>query len=83
MKEQITVYYHKDKKNPHDYIVKRVLTQEKDYYSIVSYYMEYGKLKEYKSNLLVSYEDVNKYVLECRKSPYFYSVQYQNVMEGI
>ena len=83
MKEQIIIHYHKDKKNSHDYIVKRVLTPEKDYYTIVSYYMEYGKLREYKSNLLVSYENVNKYLLECMKSPYFYSVHYQNVMEGI
>ena len=83
MKEQITVYYHKDKKNSHDYIVKRVLTQEKDYYTIVSYYMEYGKLREYKSNLLVSYENVNKYILQCMKSQFFNRVEYQNVMEGI
>ena len=83
MKEQIIIHYHKDKKNSEDYIVKRVLTQEKDYYSLVSYYMEYGKLKEYKSNLLLSYEEVNKYVLECMKAPYFYNLQFQNVMEGI
>ena len=83
MKEQITVYYNKDRRHPNDYIVKRVLTQEKDYYAIVSYFMEYGKLKEYKSNLLISYEHVNTYVLECRKSQFFNRVEYQNVMEGI
>ena len=83
MKEQIIIYYHKDKKNSHDYIVKRVLTQEKEYYTIVSYFMEYGKLREYKSNLLVSYENVNKYILQCMKSQFFNRVEYQNVMEGI
>ena len=38
MKEQITVYYFKDKLHPNDYIVKRVLTQQDDYYTVISYY---------------------------------------------
>lgn len=83
MKEQITVYYNKDKKNPHDYIVKRVLTQDKNFYRIVSYYMEYGKLRECQSNLLLTVENVNRYVLECMKAPHFNRIEYQNVMEGI
>ena len=28
MKEQITIFYNKDKKHINDYIVKRVITQE-------------------------------------------------------
>lgn len=83
MKEQIIIYYDKDKHSKDDYIVKRVLTQEKEYYRIVSYYMEYDKLREYHSNLLLSDENVNRYVLECMKASYFNHIEYQNVMEEI
>lgn len=83
MKEQIIIYYDKDRYGKDDYIVKRLLTQEKDYYTIVSYYMEYGKLREYRSNLLLTEENVNRYVLECMKAPFFNHIEYQNVMEGI
>ena len=38
MKEQIIIYYDKDKKHPNDYIIKRVLTPDGDKYSIISYY---------------------------------------------
>ena len=44
MKEEITIFYNKDKKHINDYIVKRVLTQETENYTIVSYYMINGKL---------------------------------------
>ena len=36
MKEQITIYYNKDKKHINDYIVKRVLTQELENYTLIS-----------------------------------------------
>lgn len=83
MKEQITVYYNKDKKNPHDYIVKRVLLQIGENYSISSYYMINGKIKEYPSKLKLSNEKVNYYLLQCMKAPYFDHIDYQSVMEGI
>ena len=34
MKEQITIFYKKDKKHVNDYIVKRVFTQDEKYYSL-------------------------------------------------
>ena len=83
MKEQIIIYYDKDRHSKNDYIVKRVLTQEKEYYKIVSYYMEYDKLREYHSNLLLTDENVNRYVLECMKAPYFNHIEYQSIMEVI
>ena len=36
MKEQITIFYNKNKKHAIEYIVKRVLTQESDNYTIIS-----------------------------------------------
>ena len=45
MNEQITIFYKKDKKHSNDYIVKRVITQELENYTITSYYMINGKLK--------------------------------------
>ena len=51
MKEQITIFYNKDKKHSNDYIVKRVLIQELENYSILSYYMIIGKLKIIPSKL--------------------------------
>ena len=50
MNEQITIFYNKDKKHPNDYIVKRVLTHDGEYYSLSSYYMINNKIKEFKSN---------------------------------
>lgn len=83
MKEQISVYYFKDRKHPNDYIVKRVLTQENEYYSIVSYFMINKKLKEFPSKLKMTSEQVNKYIIECMKADFFNKIEYQNVMEGI
>ena len=81
MKEQITIFYNKDKRHPNDYIVKRVLTQEGDCYTLVSYYMINNKLKEFKSNLKWSNEEINKYLLQCKKADFFNKIEYQNIME--
>ncbi len=83
MKEQITVYYNKDRKHPKDYIVKRILMQKDEYYSLVSYYMINEKLKEFPSKLKMTSEQVNKYIIECMKADFFDKIEYQNVMEGI
>ena len=83
MKEQITVYYFKDRKHPNDYIVKRILTQENEYYSIVSYFMINNKIKEFPSKLKMTSEQVNKFIIECMKADFFNKIEYQNVMEGI
>ena len=51
MKEQITLFFNKNKKHANDYLVKRVLTQELENYTITSYYMINGKLKVFPSKL--------------------------------
>ena len=83
MKEQITIYYKKDKKHTNDYIVKRVLTQELENYTISSYYMVNGKLKVFPSKLKLSGEKLNSYPLQCRKSNFFDKIERQYIMEGI
>ena len=80
MKEQIIVYYNKDKYNKNDYIVKRVLTQELENYTITSYYMINGKLKVFPSKLKLSGNKLNSYLLQCKKSQFFNRIEYQNIM---
>ena len=83
MNEQITIFYHKDKKHTNDYIVKRVLTQESKNYTITSYYMINGKLKVFASKLKLSGEKLNSYLLQCKKSNFFDRIERQYMMEGI
>ena len=83
MKEQIIIYYFKNKKYKYDYIVKRVFTQEGEYYSLSAYYMINNKMKEFKSNLKWTSEKLNQYIIQCTKSECFDHIEYQNVMEGI
>ena len=83
MNEQITIFYNKDKKHINDYIVKRVLTQEGECYTIDSYYMINGKLKNFPSKLKLSSEKLNYYLLQCRKSNFFDKIERQFIMEGI
>lgn len=83
MKEQITVYYNKDRKHPNDYIVKRVLTEQDGYYTVISYYNINGKLKEFSSKLKLSGGILNNYILQCKKADFFNKIEYQYVMEGI
>ena len=82
MKEQITIFYNKDKKHINDYIVKRVITQDGKYYSISAYYMINNKMKEFKSNLKCTSEEINKYLLQCKKSNFFDRIEIQLIMEG-
>ena len=83
MKEQITIFYKKDKKHSNDYIVKRVFTYDGKYYSLSAHYMINNKMKEYKSNLKWSSEKINKYLLQCMKSDFFDKIERQYIMEGI
>ena len=83
MNEQITIFYNKDKKHINDYIVKRVLTQESENYSLICYYMINGKLKIFPSKLKISGEKLNYYLLQCRKSNFFDKIERQFIMEGI
>ena len=83
MKEQITIFYNKNKKHVNDYIVKRVLTQELENYTITSYYMINGKLKIYPSNLKLSGEKLNCFLINCMKANFFDKIERQFIMEGI
>ena len=83
MIEQITIFYNKDKKHGNDYIVKRVLTQDSENYTITSYYMINGKLKVFPSKLKLSSEKLNYYLLQCRKANFFDKIERQYMMEGI
>ena len=83
MKEQITIFYKKDKKHSNDYIVKRVFIQDEKYYSLSAYYMINNKMKEFKSNLKWTSEYVNKYLLQCMKSDFFDKIERQFIMEWI
>ena len=83
MNEQITIFYKKDKKHSNDYIVKRVFTQDGQYYLLSSYYMINGKLKIFPSKLKLSSEKLNYYLLQCRKSNFFDKIERQFIMEGI
>ena len=83
MKEQISIYYKKDKKHTNDYIVKRVFTQEGKYYSLSAYYMINGKLKVFHSKLKLSGETINYYLLQCMKADFFDKIERQYIMEGI
>ena len=83
MNEQITIFYNKDKKHTNDYIVKRVLTQEAENYSLICYYMINGKLRVFPSILKLSSKNLNKYILQCMKSDFFDKIEKQFIMEGI
>ena len=83
MNEQITIFYNKDKKHANDYIVKRVITQDSENYTIISYYMINGKLKVFPSKLKLSGEKLNKYLLHSMKSKFFDKIEKQYIMEGI
>ena len=83
MNEQITIFYKKDKKHTNDYIVKRVLTQETENYTLTSYYMINGKLRVFPSNLKLSGDKLNCYLLQCLKADFFDKIERQYIMEGI
>ena len=83
MNEQITIFYNKDKKHINDYIVKRVLTQDSENYTITSYYMINDKLRVFPSNLKLSGEKLNCFLTQCMKADFFDKIERQFIMEGI
>ena len=83
MKEQITIFYNKDKKHTNDYRVKIVLTQDLDNYAITSYYMINDKLRVFPSNLKLSGEKLNCFLIQCMKADFFDRIERQFIMEGI
>ena len=83
MNEQITIFYNKDKKHINDYKVKIVLTQDLENYTISSYYMINGKLRVFPSNLKLSAEKLNSFLIQCMKADFFDKIERQYMMEGI
>ena len=83
MKEQITIFFNKDKKHTNDYRVKIVLTPDSENYTIRSYYMINGKLRVFPSNLKLSGEKLNCFLINCMKSDFFDRIERQYIMEGI
>ena len=83
MNEQITIFYNKDKKHTNDYKVKIVLTQDLENYTITSYYMINDKLRVFPSNLKLSGEKLNCFLIQCMKSDFFDKIERQYIMEGI
>ena len=78
MRKQITIYYKKSRQK--EYIHKRVLTEEENNYSIVSYWKQGNNIKEYPSKLKLSETSLNKYILQCRKEKNFDHIEIQNVL---
>mgnify|MGYP000922615731 CR=1 FL=1 len=78
MKNQITIFYKKSREK--EFILKRVLIQDDDVYTLVSYWSNGKEVKAYKSNLRLSQTQVNKYLLQCRKDKHFSHIENQFVM---
>ena len=78
MKNQITIFYKKSREK--EFILKRVLIQDDDVYTLISYWSNGKEVKAYKSNLRLSQIQVNKYLLQCRKDKHFSHIENQFVM---
>lgn len=78
MKNQITIFYKKSREK--EFILKRVLIQDDDVYTLSSYWSNGKEVKVYKSNLRLSQTQVNKYLLQCRKDKHFSHIENQFVM---
>ena len=78
MKNQITIFYKKSREK--ELILKRVLIQDDDVYTLISYWSNGKEVKAYKSNLRLSQTQVNKYLLQCRKDKHFSHIENQFVM---
>ena len=78
MKKEITIYY-KDS-NQDEYVTRRVLTQEGNYYKLTSYWKKGKNIERYESGLKLTRLEANKYLLQCRKENRFDHFEYQFVM---
>ena len=78
MKNQITIFYKKSREK--EFILKRVLIQDDDVYTLTSYWSNGKEVKAYKSNLRLSQTQVNKYLLQCRKDKHFSHIENQFVL---
>ena len=78
MKKEITIYY-KDS-NQDEYVTRRVLSQDGNYYKLISYWKKGKNIERYDSRLKLSISEVNKYILQCKKVKRFDHIEYQFVM---
>ena len=65
MKKEITIYY-KDSAQD-EYVTRRVLTQDGNYYKLTSYWKKGKNIERYESRLKLTKSETNKYILQCRK----------------
>ena len=65
MKKEITIYY-KDSAQD-EYVTRRVLTQEGNYYKLTSYWKKGKNIERYESRLKLSKSEANKYIIQCNK----------------
>ena len=80
MKKEITIYYKVSAQD--EYVTRRVLTQEGNYYKLTSYWKKGKNIERYESRLKLSKLEANKYILQCRKENRFDHFEYQFVMWG-
>ena len=78
MKKEITIYY-KDT-NKDEYVTRRVLTQDGNYYKLTSYWKKNKKKKRYKKKQKLSITEANKYIIQCNKENRFDHIEHQFVM---
>ena len=78
MKKEITIYY-KDSCQD-EYVTRRVLTEEENYYTLTSYWKKGKKIERYATKLNLTKSQANKYILQCRKENRFDHFEYQFVM---
>ena len=78
IKKEITIYY-KDS-NQDEYVTRRVLTQDGNYYKVTSYRKTGKNIERYESKAKLTKSEANKYILQCRKENRFDHFEYQFVM---
>ena len=80
MKKEIIIYY-KDS-NQDEYVTRRVLTQDGNYYKLTSYWKKGKNIERYESKAKLTESEANKYILQCRKENRFDYFKYQFVLCG-
>lgn len=78
MKKEITIYYKESKQD--EYVTRRVLTQEGNYYKLTSYWKKGKNIERHESKIKLSITEANKYIIQCNKENRFDHIEYQFVM---
>ena len=78
MKKEITIYY-KDSAQD-EYVTRRVLTQEGNYYKLTTYWKKGKNIERYESRLKLTKSEAIKYILQCRKVNRFDYMELQFIM---